>query len=182
MRFLFSTLLLACFGFGHAQSYSRILAKADSTTLSVVDSTFEAGFSYFFKSGFSLCGPSIRLSMQSELLSILSYLRLHEEFGIQIISNTDYRGSLEYNRKLTSRRAESLKEFLMEKGLDSSRVEAIGAGESDPLVIDSLFEENYEFELGQKLDEAYVKTLSPWRQEVAHQLNDRIEVRLVSKH
>lgn len=52
---------------------------------------------------------------------------------IEIAGHTDSRGSLEYNDKLSTARAESVKQYLIEKGVESSRLTTKGYGERQPI-------------------------------------------------
>lgn len=51
---------------------------------------------------------------------------------IEILAHTDSSGTEEYNNELSNRRADSIKSFLEEQGVDSSRLKATGFGESQP--------------------------------------------------
>lgn len=53
---------------------------------------------------------------------------------IVIVGHTDRLGSDEYNRKLSERRAEAVKNYIASKGVDASRLQAVGKGESEPVV------------------------------------------------
>jgi OOP family OmpA-OmpF porin len=56
------------------------------------------------------------------------------ESDIQIVGHTDSSGSAEYNRTLSARRAESVREYLVQKhGLSPVRLAAAGRGEDEPL-------------------------------------------------
>lgn len=50
-----------------------------------------------------------------------------------IEGHTDSRGSDAYNQKLSQRRAESVRQYLVDKGVPASRLDAIGKGESSPI-------------------------------------------------
>lgn len=54
---------------------------------------------------------------------------------IVILGYTDRLGSDEYNQKLSERRAIAVKNYLMSKGIESSRLRAEGRGETDPVVM-----------------------------------------------
>ncbi len=43
-------------------------------------------------------------------------------------------GSASYNQKLSQRRADAVKAFLVEQGVDGSRIETLARGEADPVV------------------------------------------------
>ena len=47
---------------------------------------------------------------------------------------TDRAGSVSYNQRLSQRRAEAVKQYLMGKGLDVGKITALGKGKSDPIV------------------------------------------------
>lgn len=53
---------------------------------------------------------------------------------IVIVGYTDRLGSPEYNQKLSERRATSVKNYIASKGVDASRLQVFGKGESDPVV------------------------------------------------
>ena len=52
---------------------------------------------------------------------------------ILAVGHTDRIGSDAYNQKLSQRRAESVRQYLIGKGLPASRLDAIGKGESNPI-------------------------------------------------
>ena len=52
---------------------------------------------------------------------------------IRIEGHTDNRGSSSYNRKVSQKRAESVVEYLVNKGVNPQRLEAKGYGESRPI-------------------------------------------------
>jgi len=52
---------------------------------------------------------------------------------ILAIGHTDRIGTVAYNLKLSARRAESVKKYLVEKGIDPGRIHAEGKGKSEPI-------------------------------------------------
>ena len=54
-----------------------------------------------------------------------------------IEGHTDSRGTVEYNLSLGERRAESAKSFLVDLGIDSSRLTTISYGEERPVAYGS---------------------------------------------
>jgi outer membrane protein OmpA-like peptidoglycan-associated protein len=52
---------------------------------------------------------------------------------LRIEGHTDDRGSESYNQKLSQRRAESVREYLIDKGVNSDRLIAVGYGEAQPI-------------------------------------------------
>jgi len=53
---------------------------------------------------------------------------------VMVTGYTDRIGSEQYNQKLSERRANVVKEYLVSQGIDAARLQAIGKGESDPIV------------------------------------------------
>ncbi len=76
-------------------------------------------------------------SLTSEAKSILdravSAIRSNPSQNIQIEGHTDSTGSDSYNLDLSQRRAESVVNYLASKGVNSSRLNAKGYGESSPV-------------------------------------------------
>ena len=62
---------------------------------------------------------------------------LNTNTGIDNIVITGYAdriGSAKYNQKLSERRANSVKEYLVAKGVGANRLNAVGKGETNPVV------------------------------------------------
>ncbi len=57
----------------------------------------------------------------------------HPEIRVEIQGHTDNIGSDEYNMKLSQRRADAVKQYLVKKGVDASRLDTRGFGESQPI-------------------------------------------------
>jgi OOP family OmpA-OmpF porin len=53
---------------------------------------------------------------------------------VDITGYTDRLGSLKYNMKLSQRRAEAVRDYLVSKGIDGKRLKAYGKGPADPVV------------------------------------------------
>jgi len=57
----------------------------------------------------------------------------HPEFIYDIQGHTDAYGNEDYNIKLSTSRAEAVKQYLINKGIDSSSLRAQGFGSSMPI-------------------------------------------------
>lgn len=64
---------------------------------------------------------------------ILTMLNKYPTMVIEVGGHTDSQGKDEYNLKLSQARAESVKKYLIEKGISAERMEAKGYGESKPV-------------------------------------------------
>jgi outer membrane protein OmpA-like peptidoglycan-associated protein len=77
---------------------------------------------------------TIRTDAQYELENIVDVLRKHPKMVIRIESHTDSRGRDKYNLKLSDRRANSTRDYIISRGIDIERiVSAIGYGETQLL-------------------------------------------------
>jgi peptidoglycan-associated lipoprotein len=100
---------------------------------------------------------------------------------IELMSHTDSRGSNEDNMSLSQKRAQSVVDYLIEKGIAEDRLTAKGYGESAPKTIDNKLTQQYTFlKEGTVLDEAFINTLTDSDlQEIAHQVNRRTEFKVL---
>lgn len=69
-----------------------------------------------------------------ELDKIYDILKKYPIMKLEIIGHTDNIGSAAYNQKLSERRAESAAQYLIDKGIDKSRIKTSGKGKSDPKI------------------------------------------------
>ncbi len=53
-----------------------------------------------------------------------------------VAGHTDAKGSAQYNKQLSQRRAEAVKGYLVSKGIDANRLDAVGYGSEHPLAPD----------------------------------------------
>ncbi len=56
-----------------------------------------------------------------------------EDKTIVIEGHTDSRGSADYNEDLSHRRADSVRDYLVAQGVPSSKIQAVGKGEEEPI-------------------------------------------------
>ena len=100
---------------------------------------------------------------------------------IELMSHTDSRDTEEYNYDLSQKRAQSVVQYLIEKGIEPERLSAKGYGESSPKVVDaSVVAQSSFLRNGTALTEQYINSLANDEQkEVAHQINRRTEFRVL---
>ena len=53
---------------------------------------------------------------------------------VMVTGHTDRLGSDAYNQKLSERRANQVKAYFVSQGVDAGRLQAVGKGESEPVV------------------------------------------------
>lgn len=61
-------------------------------------------------------------------------LRSPDVKNVTVRGYTDHLGALEHNQELSQRRAEAVKDYLVKRGVDPSRLTAVGMGPADPVV------------------------------------------------
>lgn len=75
-----------------------------------------------------------------ELNKLVELMKKYPSMRIEIAGHTDYKGSVEYNQKLSNDRANSVVQYLISQGIPASRLTWIGHGKSKP-VADNTTEE-----------------------------------------
>ncbi|WP_299126069.1 OmpA family protein [uncultured Winogradskyella sp.] len=73
---------------------------------------------------------NIRYDAEIEVQKVLAVLNKYPTMTIDIRSHTDCRGPASYNEKLSDRRAQSTRQYLISKGIAEERLTAKGYGES----------------------------------------------------
>src|SRR5690606_38138949 len=66
------------------------------------------------------------------LMQALKTLQTYPDISVEISGHTDNVGSNSSNQKLSQRRADAVKAWLVSKGISADRIEAIGYGEEKP--------------------------------------------------
>ena len=66
---------------------------------------------------------------------VVEKMKAHPEVELVLITgHTDRIGTSAYNQKLSERRAQAVKKYLMNQGIEESRLHTVGKGESEPVV------------------------------------------------
>ncbi len=124
---------------------------------------------------------TLRPESAEALDQLVALLNENPNVTIELSAHTDYRGSEEYNKRLSQRRAESVVNYLIEHGIASDRLTPVGYGKERPKEIRRKVAEKYPF-LKEKdvLTEEFIKTLEDEeQQEQCNQLNRRTEFRVL---
>ena len=77
---------------------------------------------------------NVRGNVQSRLDRVIQLLKEMPEVDVRIVGYTDNIGSAEYNLKLSLRRAESVRNYIVARGIDDARLSVDGRGKTAPLV------------------------------------------------
>ena len=73
-------------------------------------------------------------SSMAQLDKLSKVLAEHTDFNVDIVGHTDSIGASEYNQKLSMKRAFSVREYLVEKGISPNRINCSGMGDAQPLL------------------------------------------------
>lgn len=99
---------------------------------------------------------------------------------IELSSHCDYRGNDAYNQRLSQRRAESVVNYLIEHGVVSERLVAVGYGEERPKVVTKKLAEIHKFlSEGDTLTEDFILKYNDEEQEICNALNRRTEFKVL---
>ena len=119
---------------------------------------------------------TLRPESQTALDELVNLLNENPNITIELSAHTDYKGSDQYNERLSQRRAESVVNYLIDHGIASDRLTPKGYGEGKPKKIKRKVAEKYPFlKEGDVLTETYVTSLPEEQQEQCNQLNRRTE-------
>ena len=119
---------------------------------------------------------TLRPESQTALDELVNLLNENPNITIELSAHTDYKGSDQYNERLSQRRAESVVNYLIAHGIASDRLTPKGYGEGKPKKIKRKVAEKYPFlKEGDVLKEEFVVQLPEELQEQCNQLNRRTE-------
>ena len=77
---------------------------------------------------------NIKAEAAFELDKLVQIMNKYPEMTVSIESHTDSKGPSSYNQRLSERRAKTTSQYVISKGIDSSRLSSAGKGESSPVV------------------------------------------------
>lgn len=84
----------------------------------------------YFEAGGNVLTPE----SQAALAGIRQEIAERPASEVMVIGHTDRVGSVDANDRLSKKRAEGLRDLLIESGISAEKLEAVGRGERDPLV------------------------------------------------
>lgn len=132
---------------------------------------------------YDLAKWSLRPESMVALDGLIETLEDNPNITIELMSHTDIRPFRTMtNLELSQNRAQSVVDYLIEKGIDPDRLKARGYGPEVPRVADESIASQYAFiSVGDTLNKDFIDALpNSDQQETAHQLNRRTEFRVLS--
>lgn len=126
---------------------------------------------------YDLGSADLREMAKKDLDKLVEVLLTNEDLRIQLRSHTDFRSGDDFNLALSQKRADACVTYLIEQGIDATRLEAIGMGESEPLVLQ---EDRSGFVKGDVLSQQFIEEIrSKRRRKLAHQMNRRTDFKQI---
>jgi peptidoglycan-associated lipoprotein len=123
----------------------------------------------------------LRPESMVSLDKLIETLNDNPNVTIELMSHTDFRNTEEYNLVLSQKRAQSVVDYLISKGIEMERLTAKGYGKSTPKVVDAEIVGKDPFlKVGTQLTEQYINSLATDEQkEIANQINRRTEFKVL---
>jgi outer membrane protein OmpA-like peptidoglycan-associated protein len=75
----------------------------------------------------------VRSDLRRDIQALAGNLQAYPNTSVTIIGHTDNTGGASYNQQLSQRRADAVQSILLDSGISSSRILAVGRGENDPV-------------------------------------------------
>lgn len=127
----------------------------------------------FYDYGKATLRPESSLALDS----LANMLTQNPNVTIELSSHCDYRGSSEFNKTLSQKRAESVVNYLIEKGIAADRMTPVGYGKENPKTVNKKVAKRYPWlKVGDKLTEEFITALKDKeKEEICNELNRRTE-------
>ena len=152
-----------------SETYSLLFPLANISVPVLIDNIF-------YEFGKARLLPSSAHALDS----LVTMLNDNPNITIELSAHTDFRGSNEFNQKLSQQRAESVVNYLISKGIAADRLTPVGYGEENPKRIRKKVADHYPWlNEGDVLTEEFISKLKPDEQETANALNRRTEFKVL---
>jgi peptidoglycan-associated lipoprotein len=131
---------------------------------------------------FDFASADLRPESMVALDDLVETLNDNPTITIELSSHTDSRGNDQFNIDLSQKRAQSVVNYLITKGIVADRLVAKGYGETEPKTVDRRDHEAYPFLIEKQIltDDLINAIEDEDLQEVAHFLNRRTEFKVLS--
>lgn len=116
--------------------------SANCQNFTLNDTTFNKGDVLSRNINFSFSGTNTRILDQSKpfLDSLSLFLKKFPDITIEIGNYIDQRGNEDFNLTITQKRAESIKYYLIQKGVNKLNLKSVGYGEQNPIYTNQDYE------------------------------------------
>jgi len=116
------------------QALRDVVVESEDITVTRTENVLTATFqsSMFFDTGSDV----LKAGAYSEMDRVSGVLREYPQTRIRVEGHTDSKGSDVSNQALSQRRAQSVANALIQRGVSPSRMEVVGYGESQPISSD----------------------------------------------
>ncbi|MBQ7420999.1 MAG: OmpA family protein [Prevotella sp.] len=119
---------------------------------------------------------TLRPESKTALDDLVKLLNENPNVTIELSAHCDFKGSAEYNKRLSQRRAEAVVAYLVEHGIAKDRLTPVGYGKDKPKTVRKKLTETYPWlKENDVLTEEFIKKQSEKNQEICNQLNRRTE-------
>ncbi len=113
------------------QELQNAIATSESASISREQDILRATFKG--EAFFDTDSSAIKAGGYNELARVARVLNRYPQTTIQVAGHTDSRGDAHYNQYLSERRANAVKNVLIQNGVHEARIRAIGYGETMPI-------------------------------------------------
>lgn len=111
-----------------------ILLVEEKETDSTKTNKIELNVKYKFQNiNFNFNSTKLSQAAKTEINMLYEYLNSNKNTKITILGHTDHYGSASYNKVLSEKRAKSVLDYLIKAGLNKTRIQSLGFGNSQPL-------------------------------------------------
>lgn len=122
---------------GYLNSNDSVQVKSEEVTpviKNIVLTPIEVGLTVRLKNiYFDFDKTTLKSESFVELNKVVDFLQRNSSVAIEISGHTDSKGSDTYNLNLSQGRSQSVVDYLISQGIDASRLQAHGYGESKPI-------------------------------------------------
>ncbi|MDR0711825.1 MAG: OmpA family protein [Prevotellaceae bacterium] len=125
----------------------------------------------------------LRPESEESLNQLVEVLNDNPDISIEISSHSDSRGDSTFNLNLSQKRAQSVVDYVVAKGIDASRLQAKGYGETTPRIVTKALATQHKFlPEGSVLDDKFIRqhVRNIEEEEIVDQLNRRTEFKVIS--
>lgn len=116
-------------GFSSARVKTYVLAELPTDVIAKIN----RDFAHFADANFEFNQSEVSESSYPILDRVAGIMKENPDLALEIAAHTDNVGSFEFNLDLSEKRAQSIVNYLVSKGIDAARLHGNGYGESRPI-------------------------------------------------